>query len=210
MILFVLAGAACEPSAPKVTPLAPEPAAKAAEAAAPAPVPESAPDASLQQLLGLKPEPEVGAEPKPETQPKPKAEPEPAVEPSRQRTRPKASRRSRQGEEAFRPDPSPIMAAALPPAKPSGLTDWQFKEAVADWDGLHACIRTQTARTERASGALRIAFTIRPSGEVEQAQVTEGSADPGLKRCVERRAKRIKFARFDGGDAVERSAKFVF
>lgn len=207
---------ACQPP-PEVVALEPEPAERSPRKAGPAPESEPEPGrkmspdeaAALARMLTGQPNPnapEAPASEGPSRGEPPKTSP-PSRTTRRSRAEPAPDRNDREPQPAVR-RPTPLPARR--PAADGGLSDHQFESALSGWRGVHACLRTQTRRNQQRRGAMKVAFTIASSGDVQKAEVRSGPRDPGLRRCVERRARRVQFPAFERPASVQRSAKFVF
>lgn len=92
------------------------------------------------------------------------------------------------------------------------LSDSEFQAAIGTWRGVQSCLATNAARSDDASGALRLSFTIRADGAVVHSKVVDASNTIAeiLAPCVERQAKRLRFPAFAEAGEVTKVAKFVF
>ena len=131
---------------------------------------------------------------------------EPSPRAARRRIRQRQRREKEQaGDEAF----AEFAAGALVPPE---LSDSDFQNTIGQWKGLSRCLAQGTRRMHDRSGALELAFSIKPDGSVAKCDVIRAGsrAAQAIAACVARKARRMRFPSFSGSEVTERTAKFVF
>ena len=197
---------ACGKTAPSAAPRIPEPAVEVAPKApakrvasrratppvAPGAAASTNADALKQALLGVAP------------QAVPLREPSPRAARRRIRRRQQKAK-ERAGDAAF-------AAFAEGALRSKGLSDADFQNTIGRWRGLSRCLAESASRMEDRSGALEVAFSIKPDGSVARCNVVRAGsrAAQAIASCVTRKARRMRFPSFSGSEATERTAKFVF